>query len=249
MKFTFYLIKSFLKALSDELLQKHEVSIDHEEFMTERYILIFGSSSLILSRSFASSSSPLSVDQLIKHSQPENQMFSSLATSQGFSIIDNSDHVSTTEISKHFDKRPDRSSNPRTSVNQSIEQSKGQSSIRHSLRESSIARNFLRQSSLITENFEHLDGTLDGPSDELSNELSVESLDESRDELSDESSVEQSLKSSISSSSSPRPSAPSTSFNQPGRSSVRQSMRQLMGQLIRLAKLINAAIHVRCGIE
>jgi hypothetical protein len=39
MRFTFYLIKSYLKALSDELLQrqKHEVIIDHEEFMTERY--------------------------------------------------------------------------------------------------------------------------------------------------------------------------------------------------------------------
>jgi hypothetical protein len=39
MRFTFYLINSYLKELSDELLQrqKHEVIIDHEEFMTERY--------------------------------------------------------------------------------------------------------------------------------------------------------------------------------------------------------------------
>jgi hypothetical protein len=46
MKFTSYVIKSFLKAPSDELLQrqKHEVSIDHEEFMTGRYTLISESS-------------------------------------------------------------------------------------------------------------------------------------------------------------------------------------------------------------
>ncbi len=39
MRFTFYLINSYLKELSDELLQrqKHEVIIDHEKFMTERY--------------------------------------------------------------------------------------------------------------------------------------------------------------------------------------------------------------------
>ncbi len=46
MRFTFYLIKFFLKAPSDELLQrqKHEVNIDHEEFMTARYTLISESS-------------------------------------------------------------------------------------------------------------------------------------------------------------------------------------------------------------
>ncbi len=152
MRFTFYLIKEFLKAFSDELLQrqKHEVSIDHEEFMTERY-----TSSFILSRSFASSSSSLSVNQSIKHSQTENQMFSSLAISQGLLIIDNSNHVLITKISKHFDKRSDESSTPLISVNQSIEQSKRQSSMRHSSRESSIARNFLRQSfsSSQSENF------------------------------------------------------------------------------------------------
>ncbi len=192
MKFTFYLIKSFLKASSDELLQKHEVSIDHEEFMTERYTLIFGSSSLVPPRSlpheysppipprplpqeysssisprpFASSPPPLPVNQPIKHFQSENQVFSSLAmnqsikhlqsknqvspslaTPQGSLIIDNSDHVLITEISEHPDKRPDGPSTPPTSVNQSIEQPKGQSSMRHSPRESSIARNFLRQSS------------------------------------------------------------------------------------------------------
>ncbi len=127
--------------------------------MTERYIFIFQSSSLvssrllsqkysslILSRSFALSSSSLSVNQLIKHFQSKNQMCSSLAISQGFLIIDKSNHVSITEISKHLDKRSDESSNPLISVNQSIEQSKGQSSMRHSSRESSITRNFLRQS-------------------------------------------------------------------------------------------------------
>jgi hypothetical protein len=104
-RFTFYLIKEFLKASSDEILQrqKHEVSIDHEEFMTERYIFTLESSSpvSILSRSFASSPPPLSVNQSIKHPQPENQVSSSLATSQGPLIIDNSEHVSITENSKH----------------------------------------------------------------------------------------------------------------------------------------------------
>jgi hypothetical protein len=92
------------------------------------------------------SSDGFSVNQSIKHLQPENQVSPPLATPQGPPIIDNSDHVLITEISEHPDKRPDGSSTPPTSVNQSIEQSKGQSSMRHSPRESSIARNFLRQS-------------------------------------------------------------------------------------------------------
>ncbi len=117
MRFTFYLMKEFLKAPSDEILQrqKHEVSIDHEEFMTERYTSSLVSSRLlsqkysspIFSRSFAPSSSSLSVDQSIKHSQSENQVFPSLAIPQGLLIIDNSNHVPIIENSEHPDEPSD----------------------------------------------------------------------------------------------------------------------------------------------
>ncbi len=110
-------MKEFLKAPSDEILQrqKHEVSIDHEEFMTERYTSSLVSSRLlsqkysspIFSRSFAPSSSSLSVDQSIKHSQSENQVFPSLAIPQGLLIIDNSNHVPIIENSEHPDEPSD----------------------------------------------------------------------------------------------------------------------------------------------
>jgi hypothetical protein len=271
MRFTSYVIKSFLKAPSNELLQrqKHEVSIDHEEFMIERYTLISESSlrlpaPLISVNQSGGQPGGQSDEQPDGQSggqsgeQSENQSISrqsifiienseqppTIDHSEHAPITENSEHAPTTENLKHPDGPPDESP----------------------------------------------DGSLDGPPVRPPDGPSVEPSikppvgppvgppDEPLVEPSDGPSVEQSFKPPTPSPLPAHPSAPPTPINQPGgqpfkpprpsapltpasqpmrrpmgqpmRPSVGQSMGQLMGQLMR--RSMNqpiSGIHVRCGIE
>jgi hypothetical protein len=253
MRFTSYLIKEFLKASSDEILQrqKHEIIIDHEEFMTERCILIsesFYRSSIgysspvsprsspheysppIPPRSFASSPSPLPVDQPIKHPQPENQVSPSPAMDQSI---------------KH--PQPENQVFSSLAMDQSIKHPQSENQVSPSL---AISQGLLiidnSEHALITEISEHLDG----PSDRF---LVEQSSFKPLSTKNQEQLVKRSDESSISSPSSFRSIAPPISVNQSGGQSRRQLMGQSMGramsQLMRRSMNQSiSGIHVRCGV-